>query len=106
MHSSFRIGAPFGYTRPYELIEGISPRPVMLMHGTSDDLVPIDHSTRLYTCATEPKYLWLAKVRARLDRVFFQMVPDVVFMVLCRTRGTARSMTSTRRSMLGASMNS
>lgn len=56
-----RIGAPFGYTRPYQLIAGISPRPVMLMHGTADDLVPIDHSTRLHSCANEPKYLWLAK---------------------------------------------
>jgi fermentation-respiration switch protein FrsA (DUF1100 family) len=62
-----RIGAPFGYTRPYQLIAGISPRPVMLMHGTADDLVPIDHSTRLYACANEPKYLWLAKVRTTND---------------------------------------
>jgi len=56
-----RIGAPFGYTRPYQLIASIAPRPVMLLHGTADDLVPIDHSTRLYACASEPKYLWLAK---------------------------------------------
>lgn len=57
----FRIGAVFGYDRPYEVIAKISPRPVFLMHGTADDLVPYDHSTRLFDKAAEPKYLWLAE---------------------------------------------
>eukprot|EP01087_Luapelamoeba_hula_P021137 TRINITY_DN7332_c0_g1_i1.p1 TRINITY_DN7332_c0_g1~~TRINITY_DN7332_c0_g1_i1.p1 ORF type:complete len:605 (+),score=103.27 TRINITY_DN7332_c0_g1_i1:60-1874(+) len=56
----FRIGAFFGYDRPYQVIEKISPRPVMLMHGTADDLVPKDHSENLYEVAKEPKELWLA----------------------------------------------
>lgn len=41
----------------------------MLMHGTADDLVPIDHSTRLHSCAAEPKYLWLAKVSGNEPRI-------------------------------------
>ncbi len=34
---TFRIGALFSYRAPVDLIGQISPRPVLLMHGTSDD---------------------------------------------------------------------
>lgn len=76
----FRIGASlFSYKAPVDVIAKISPRPVLLMHGTSDDtgtsrlvpgdayftvadvlIVPCTHSQRLFEAAKEPKSLWLA----------------------------------------------
>jgi len=31
------------------------------MHGTNDDLVPYEHSQRLFDCAKENKELWLVE---------------------------------------------
>ncbi|KAL6043896.1 X-linked retinitis pigmentosa GTPase regulator [Balamuthia mandrillaris] len=57
-----RIGAlTKGYERPYLCVSKLSPRPLLLMHGTSDDLVPPQHSELIYANAKEPRDLWLAK---------------------------------------------
>eukprot|EP01090_Pellita_catalonica_P021266 TRINITY_DN7915_c0_g1_i1.p2 TRINITY_DN7915_c0_g1~~TRINITY_DN7915_c0_g1_i1.p2 ORF type:complete len:187 (+),score=41.18 TRINITY_DN7915_c0_g1_i1:469-1029(+) len=59
---NLRIGAGlFGYDTPLDVVHKISPRPIMFMHGTADDLVPPSHSQRLFANAKEPKYLWLAQ---------------------------------------------
>lgn len=42
-------------------VRQISPRPILLMHGTQDDLVPVVHSERIYEKALEPKQLWIAE---------------------------------------------
>jgi pimeloyl-ACP methyl ester carboxylesterase len=56
-----RIGSfPFVYRSPADLISQISPRPVLLMHGTNDDIVSYEHSQVLFNRAQEPKHLWLA----------------------------------------------
>jgi fermentation-respiration switch protein FrsA (DUF1100 family) len=44
--------------RPIDDIGKISPRPVLIMHGGRDQLVPADSGERLYTAAAEPKSLW------------------------------------------------
>ena len=41
------------------VISKIAPRPVLLMHGTFDDVVPFYHSETLFSHAQEPKELWL-----------------------------------------------
>jgi dipeptidyl aminopeptidase/acylaminoacyl peptidase len=38
-------------------IDRISPRPLLLIHGDKDDLVPVEHARRLYEKAGEPKEL-------------------------------------------------
>jgi putative redox protein len=38
-------------------IDRISPRPLLLIHGDKDDLVPVEHACRLYEKAGEPKEL-------------------------------------------------
>ena len=38
-------------------MDGIAPRPLLLVHGNEDELVPIDHAHRLYDMAGEPKQL-------------------------------------------------
>ncbi|MFN8374207.1 MAG: alpha/beta fold hydrolase [Anaerolineae bacterium] len=35
--------------------------PVLIMHGTADDTVPVSHGQRLYAAANEPKQLWLVE---------------------------------------------
>ena len=42
------------------VVHSISPRPLLLMHGTSDAIVPFHHSEVLFQRANEPKELWLA----------------------------------------------
>jgi len=41
--------------RPIDDIAGIAPRPVLIMHGTADAIIPFAHSERLFAAAGEPK---------------------------------------------------
>jgi fermentation-respiration switch protein FrsA (DUF1100 family) len=43
---------------PIEHIGSISPRPVFILHGGTDDLIPPDNGQRLYEAAGEPRELW------------------------------------------------
>lgn len=49
--------AGFKVVAPIHWIDRISPRPVILIHGEDDDLVPIEHARKLYTKARQPKQL-------------------------------------------------
>jgi fermentation-respiration switch protein FrsA (DUF1100 family) len=40
---------------PINHIAGIAPRPLLLVHGSQDELVPVSHARRLYEAAEEPK---------------------------------------------------
>lgn len=52
------IGIDPDLVRPVDDINAISPRPVLIMHGGCDELVPADTGQRLYAAADEPKFLW------------------------------------------------
>lgn len=43
---------------PVDVINAISPIPVLVIHETVDPIVPFHHSERLYAAAAEPKALW------------------------------------------------
>ncbi|MEE9606256.1 MAG: alpha/beta hydrolase, partial [Myxococcota bacterium] len=58
--AGWRIGAT-GEPEPIDVVAAISPRPLLLMHGTADRIIPPAHSERLYARAREPKALWLAR---------------------------------------------
>jgi dipeptidyl aminopeptidase/acylaminoacyl peptidase len=45
--------------RPVDVIGRIAPRPVMLTHGTLDEIVPVRHAFTLFKAADEPKELWV-----------------------------------------------
>ena len=51
----------FAEVAPEEWISRLSPRPVLIVHGTRDDTVPIDHALRLHRQAGEPKELKLVE---------------------------------------------
>lgn len=43
---------------PGAVIQNISPIPLLLVHGTSDHVVPYRHAQALFNKANEPKQLW------------------------------------------------
>ncbi|HUZ00241.1 MAG TPA: alpha/beta fold hydrolase [Thermomicrobiaceae bacterium] len=53
-----RSGIDLGTLRPVDLIGRISPRPLLLIHGTADTIVPPADSRQNFAAAGEPKALW------------------------------------------------
>jgi pimeloyl-ACP methyl ester carboxylesterase len=44
---------------PVEVVRRIAPRPLLLIHGVDDDVIPVRSAHALYRRAGEPKELWL-----------------------------------------------
>jgi fermentation-respiration switch protein FrsA (DUF1100 family) len=59
LSSGYRIGKAFltdlNKHRVTEAVSKIAPRPLLIIHGTKDDVVPLWHAGRLYEAAGEPK---------------------------------------------------
>jgi len=51
-------GFNFDMLRPVDRIGDISPRPIMIIQGEADSMIPADSAQRLYEAAGEPRYLW------------------------------------------------
>jgi len=51
-------GLRLDMVRPVDEIGLISPRPVFLIQGMGDKMVPLDSAERLYNAAGEPRELW------------------------------------------------
>ncbi len=49
--------AGFERINPVQHIPMISPRPVLIVHGTADETVPVEHARKLMQAAREPKTL-------------------------------------------------
>jgi dipeptidyl aminopeptidase/acylaminoacyl peptidase len=45
--------------RPIDAIQELNGRPVLLIHGTNDGVVPFINGERLFTAAHEPKEFWI-----------------------------------------------
>jgi uncharacterized protein len=43
---------------PARRIEDVSPVPVLIIHGSLDEVVPVHHGERLFQAASEPKKFW------------------------------------------------
>lgn len=59
-----RVGAPLDYvaslaSAPLELAGQIAPRPLLVIHGADDEMVPLEQARALYEAAEEPKALWI-----------------------------------------------
>jgi dipeptidyl aminopeptidase/acylaminoacyl peptidase len=64
---------------PINWVDRISPRPLLLVHGDADELIPLEHARRLYQKAKEPKELKTipgARHRMRLDKAAMDFVLD------------------------------
>lgn len=45
--------------RPIEVVDGISPVPLLVVHSRDDEVIPFHHGMELHAAAHEPKELWL-----------------------------------------------
>jgi hypothetical protein len=45
---------------PVDAIAGISPIPLLIVHGENDQIIPVHHAYELFKMAGEPKTLWVA----------------------------------------------
>jgi fermentation-respiration switch protein FrsA (DUF1100 family) len=66
----WRYGYPFEAVRPIDAVEMIAPRPVLIIHGAADTLIPVEHAYRLYAAASEPKELWIVEDAAHCGAYF------------------------------------
>jgi uncharacterized protein len=57
--ASERANIDVASARPMDVIGRISPRPVLIIHGLADYVVPVDNSQRNFNSAHQPKELWL-----------------------------------------------
>lgn len=53
-----KSGVTLDLVRPVDDIGRISPRPVFLIQGLADGMVPLDSAQRLFDAAGEPRLLW------------------------------------------------
>jgi len=56
-HSAEKWFSGFRMISPIKHVAGIAPRPLLLVHGSKDELVDVNHAHRLYDKAGEPKQL-------------------------------------------------
>lgn len=70
--------------RPRDVVDKISPTPVLFLHGEKDWLVKLSHSQRLFVEAKEPKALTIMKDGGHAERMF-DAFPDQ-FMKICLDR--------------------
>ncbi|MFO0981053.1 MAG: alpha/beta fold hydrolase [Planctomycetota bacterium] len=46
---------------PADVIDQISPRPLLIIHGASDHITPVELGKKLFAAACEPKRLWIVE---------------------------------------------
>lgn len=54
----WRTGAHLSDFRPLNVVSRLAPRPLLLIHGDADTIVPIAHARMLYSAARRPKRIW------------------------------------------------
>src|SRR5262249_27100058 len=59
--TGWRYGYRFGAVRPIEAVAAISPRPLLLIHGSAATLIPISQAHELFAAAGEPKDPWVVE---------------------------------------------
>jgi fermentation-respiration switch protein FrsA (DUF1100 family) len=69
----------FETVTPIKWVDRISPRPLLLVHGDADELVPVEHASRLHQKAQqpkEPKIMPDAQHRMRVEKAAMDFVLD------------------------------
>ena len=66
-----RSGLTLDLVRPMDDIARISPRPILIIQGMDDGMVPLDSAQRLYEAAGEPRQLWTEKEVPHLNMYAF-----------------------------------
>lgn len=60
-------GADLFSVRPIEDMAQVGPRPVLILHGERDPIVPVSHGRRLYEIADEPKAAYIVEQAGHLS---------------------------------------
>ena len=58
---AWRTGAHFSDFRPVAVVDKIAPRPLLIIHGDQDAVVPVSHARLLFDAARRPKKLWVLR---------------------------------------------
>ncbi len=69
----------FETVSPINWVDRVSPRPLLLVHGDADELIPLEHANRLYQKAREPKELKVitgVRHKMRLEKEAMDFVFD------------------------------
>jgi fermentation-respiration switch protein FrsA (DUF1100 family) len=69
-----QTGLNMNDVRPVDDVTLISPRPVFIIQGLKDGMVPLDSAQRIYDAAAEPKQLWTEPDAAHLQ--MYAMHPE------------------------------
>jgi len=56
-----RVGYRSADVQPILHVGRIAPRPLLIIHGSADQITPVMHAYRLFETAGEPKELWIAE---------------------------------------------
>lgn len=56
-----RDGYRLSNIRPIDAIGNLAPRPVLLIHGAQDSVIPVKHAQQLFAAARQPKELWICE---------------------------------------------
>ncbi len=56
--------------RPVDVVHRIAPRPLVLLHGEEDAVIPVEHAYQLYEAARPPKLLWVWQGMGHSQAVF------------------------------------
>jgi hypothetical protein len=76
--------------RPIDIVDKISPTPVLFLHGEKDWLVKPSHSQRLFEKAKEPKALTIIKGGGHAERIFDKFHDQFVKICSDRFRETLK----------------
>ena len=57
----WRAGYRHRDVRPVAEVAAIAPRPLLIIHGSADRTIPVEHAYRLYAAAGTPKELWIGE---------------------------------------------
>ncbi len=78
-----RPGHPWGpKTAPIDVVERISPRPVLFIHGSDDWLINVRHSRQLYNRAKEPKRLEIIDQGGHAETLFDEKPEEFMQMAI------------------------
>ncbi len=77
-------------TRPIDIVDKISPVPVLFLHGGKDWLVKASHSQRLFDRAKDPKALTIIKDGGHAERIFDEFRDQFMKICLDRFRETLK----------------
>ena len=74
--------------RPIDIVNEISPIPVLFLHGEKDWLVGVEHSQLLFDKANDPKVLTIIKDGGHAERMFDNFPDQFMKICLRQFRGT------------------